>query len=874
MQAVGQLKHANIVRALDAEQMGGLLVLVMEYVPGVALDRLVKQRGPLPVAFACRCVAQAALGLQHAHEKGLVHRDIKPGNLLVTTKEKEVKVLDFGLVRGTATPDSSHQTQMDAFMGTPDFCAPEQASDARSADIRADVYSLGCTLYYLLAAHPPFRKSTLMDTILAHIQEEPQPVSTVRKDVPAGLWAVLAKMLAKKPADRYQTPLEVAKALQPFTRAEAKPDGARAPVPPSPPPGKESTDPIKGPAPAAKKAKKKPAAGWRRPLALGGIAAGVVALALGAWLLSATVFKVKVKTPEGEAVVVLEIDQPGAEVSVDGNTVNVTVPGEDRPVEIKAEPGLRSLRITKEGFVAVTRDIELTVGKSKPIRVHLEPVKTVAVKPPEVRPPEPPPPRADDFVPLFNGKDLEGWKTLTAGTARWEVRDGVLVGSGGKGCLFNVAGDHGNLHLRAEVMINDGGNAAVCWRTLFGPTDSARRPSTGFAVGLNLTHKDAHKIGSIYYKNGLVVDRNQSPPVEVDQWFTLEVIAEGPLTRVRVNGKGVSGHIDLEGTTRRGRVALAILDSKTVLKCRKFEVKDLPSRGIHPQYRHPGGVFDNVKGHIWLETAGTWHGYFRDHSRDNFHEGGKVWMHRSIENNQVGNMHITRGNGAWWNVRGTSRWTRVFSGNWTVAPRAVPPMRTPAAPVGEWVPLFNGKDLKGWETAGNKNSTWTYEGEALVGRCGPGAAGLLLSDRVDYDDFHLRMEAQLCERAIGSLFLRCGPPDDGFAGNKCYAVRIGDTKAATPTTGTLVLSAHFDEAAPLLLADAKRVSLTAGEWFWLEVRAEGKRLQVFVKGTKVVDFQDTNNTFTIGRLGLVCRATSVLRVRKVEVKELPAPAAN
>jgi serine/threonine protein kinase/WD40 repeat protein len=397
MQAVGQLKHANIVRALDAEQMGGLLVLVMEYVPGVALDRLVKQRGPLPVAFACRCVAQAALGLQHAHEKGLVHRDIKPGNLMISARDHEVKLLDFGLVRGLPVQSGSNQTQVDAFMGTPDFCAPEQASDARGADVRADIYSLGCTLYYLLAGRPPFRKSTLMDTILAHVQEEPQPVTALRPDVPAGLWAVLAKMLAKKPADRYQTPIEVAKALQPFAPADAKPAAPAPPgVPPHGKPGRPGgdTDAIKGPArqpeprdkrgDAAKKTKERPAWGRRSP-AREGIAAA--ALVLVACLLAAIVVRVKVRTPDGEAVIVLEIDQPGAEVSVDGSKIDVTVPGEDRPVEIKAEPGLRTLRIAREGFVAITREVELTVGKSKPIRVRLEPVKTVAVKPPA--PPKP-----------------------------------------------------------------------------------------------------------------------------------------------------------------------------------------------------------------------------------------------------------------------------------------------------------------------------------------------------------------------------------------------------------------------------------------------------------------------------------------------------
>ena len=236
MQATGKLKHPNIVRALDAEQIGDLLILVMENVAGITLDRLVKQRGPLPVDFACGCIVQAASGLQHAHENGLGHRDIKPANLMITAKEKQVKVLDFGLVRGPRqSMDKNNQTQLQAFMGTPEYVAPEQATDARSADIRADIYSLGCTLYFLLAGQPPFKKDTIVNTIMAQVQDEARPLPELRADVPAGLWTVAAKMLAKKPAERYQTPTEVAKALQPFiggkTRgADARPVDANAAI--------------------------------------------------------------------------------------------------------------------------------------------------------------------------------------------------------------------------------------------------------------------------------------------------------------------------------------------------------------------------------------------------------------------------------------------------------------------------------------------------------------------------------------------------------------------------------------------------------------------------------------------------------------------
>src|SRR5262249_22983211 len=153
----------------------------MEYVEGVSLEKLVAQKGPLPVAFACRCIQQAALGLQHAFEKGMVHRDIKPANLMVTAKDKVVKILDFGLVRlGGDAPGERNKTRMQTFMGTPEYVAPEQATDAAKADIRADIYGLGCTLFFLLAGRPPFQGDTAMDTILGHLDETPPSLGKLR----------------------------------------------------------------------------------------------------------------------------------------------------------------------------------------------------------------------------------------------------------------------------------------------------------------------------------------------------------------------------------------------------------------------------------------------------------------------------------------------------------------------------------------------------------------------------------------------------------------------------------------------------------------------------------------------------------------------
>jgi serine/threonine protein kinase len=272
VKTAARLTHPNIVTAHDADQAGDTHFLVMEYVEGVTLAQRVQQHGPLPIAEACDYIRQTALGLQHAFECGMVHRDIKPHNLMLTPGG-QVKILDFGLarfVRETGSADSvgcvagrplaadspfdaygrpaTHPTRFaratgsaegdsvtglagaapsgvpagglteaGALMGTADFIAPEQADDPRHADIRADIYSLGCTLYYLLAGQVPFPEGSAVDKLAAHRERMPAPLDRLCDNVPRDLMLVIQRMLAKDPAQRFGTPAEVAEALAPFS---------------------------------------------------------------------------------------------------------------------------------------------------------------------------------------------------------------------------------------------------------------------------------------------------------------------------------------------------------------------------------------------------------------------------------------------------------------------------------------------------------------------------------------------------------------------------------------------------------------------------------------------------------------------------------
>jgi serine/threonine protein kinase len=223
--AIAALDHPNIVRAYDIDNADDLHFIVMEYVDGVSLQDLVGHGGPVEPAAAANYVSQAARGLQHAHEAGWVHRDVKPANLLLD-RSGMVKVLDLGLARLLAEDADPITGRLDA-LGTADYLAPEQGTDCHAVDIRADIYSLGATLYFLLTGTPPFNEGTPAQRVLWHQTRPPRPVRELRPDVPVGLAKVLDRMLAKKPTARFADPAAVADALDRWTEA-----GATYPPPP------------------------------------------------------------------------------------------------------------------------------------------------------------------------------------------------------------------------------------------------------------------------------------------------------------------------------------------------------------------------------------------------------------------------------------------------------------------------------------------------------------------------------------------------------------------------------------------------------------------------------------------------------------------
>jgi eukaryotic-like serine/threonine-protein kinase len=275
--ALAGLDHPNVVQVFDFDRDGERLFLVMEYVDGVSLQDLVKRHGPLGVLQAAHYVRQAATGLQHLHEAGLIHRDIKPANLMVDTRGT-IKILDLGLTRFLDEAESL-TADYDAakVLGTADYLAPEQAVNSHEVDIRADVYGLGATFYFLVTGATPFPEGTAMQKLLWVQMRPPQPVRELCPDLPEDVAAIIEQMMAKDPADRFATPGEVVHALAPWTERPAEPLAAgtlprprsrvEVPVLTVPPPS--STRPrLAEPPPKPEPEPASPAAETDRPLAL------------------------------------------------------------------------------------------------------------------------------------------------------------------------------------------------------------------------------------------------------------------------------------------------------------------------------------------------------------------------------------------------------------------------------------------------------------------------------------------------------------------------------------------------------------------------------------------------------------------------------
>lgn len=412
VEAAAKLTHPNIVTAHDADEAKGVHFLVMEYVEGQDLHALVKEHGTISAPRAVDYMVQAATGLEYAHSQGVIHRDIKPHNLLLD-KAGTVKILDMGLARIEEAAGSSDATanegltQSGQVMGTLDYMPPEQALDTSTVDVRADIYSLGCTLHYLLIGRPPYSGDTVGKKIVAHRE---QPVPSLHKlcsDVPQSLDAVFQKMLAKKPEDRQQSMTEVIAQLQ----ACVLPQGSMLAAPSFPPSSASYAETIDiereetaSPAPLSSPldelfasepiqiTERLVTTRRRIPRKLTKQHKVLVAVMAGtAFLVVLLGVIIKMRTPEGTLVV--EIDQPDATVQVlnEQGKVLIERKGQKGNLTIAVDPGKRRLRVEKDGFEVFAKELTIASGGKETITAKLEP-KPDIVDVPSVQPSSATPP--------------------------------------------------------------------------------------------------------------------------------------------------------------------------------------------------------------------------------------------------------------------------------------------------------------------------------------------------------------------------------------------------------------------------------------------------------------------------------------------------
>jgi serine/threonine protein kinase len=405
IRAVSKLNHPNIVTSYNFLRTPTNIAFAMEYVQGSDLHKYIQKQKQLPIGLACSLARQIAAGLQHAHEKGLVHRDIKPSNAMLYKSDGklQLKILDFGLAKATSEKgDTKDLTQDGTMLGTPEYMAPEQMLNAAKADIRADIYSLGCTLYHMLAGHAPFT-GTQGQIMMAHAQNEATPVNLIRIDVSIELAAMIAKMMAKEPDKRFQTPSQVNAALQPFlsnsfglfepqtyksTPAEntvdetnqSERDTSVEIINPKPIAAQAiEQSPISNPAlsllgnPAIGiQTKPKPRAKPRNSKSQRNqfliqtsvpIMAGLFVISFGLWISGVFTFK----TPDG--TIIVEQMPPEAEVFVDGKQMEIVWnEGKDK-AQVTVDPGNHQLKVINQGNEMYGKAVTIKSGDQSVVKL-------------------------------------------------------------------------------------------------------------------------------------------------------------------------------------------------------------------------------------------------------------------------------------------------------------------------------------------------------------------------------------------------------------------------------------------------------------------------------------------------------------------------
>jgi tRNA A-37 threonylcarbamoyl transferase component Bud32 len=508
--ACAKLEHQNVVRAYSAERFGSQMLFEMEFVDGQDLADVVKLKGPLPVRYAMNYIKQAAIGLQQAHKEGLVHRDIKPRNIMLT-KDGQIKVADFGLAKfqleSGEEADRRDLTGDDKMMGTPDYMAPEQSRNAKSADIRADIYSLGCTFYFLLTGKAPFRGRTMMDVVFAHTEQPVPDVRNERPTVPANVAEMIKTMMAKKPADRLQSPKEVVEVLVEIERSWSLGEQSQLAQQPDPFEGLDDDTEI-----VAKVAKPKQPTSKLVIAALALVGVSCLVCLTAIVLLASGV--IRLTTPKG--TIELVGIEPDMDVMIDGEKMVVTWDSGKQKAEIQVSAGRpHKVEVLRNGSTLRAWDsIELVENGRKLFEVKLVAAKAAAK--PVVK---------LDFQAEYsdvsqlkwtiNGEELiqpsdETYGALLFGDRAWNNFDFTVE-------LKRVKGDHGV-------------------KLLFDYQDQNHHSVSDFGCWANKWHSSGSYVEGVFQKDSEVSIKGE---LEQGKWYRAELRVRGNTATTYLEGKQI-----------------------------------------------------------------------------------------------------------------------------------------------------------------------------------------------------------------------------------------------------------------------------------------------------------------------------------------------
>lgn len=820
IQAAANLDHVNVIKMHTALEVGELTVLVMEYVDGEDLAQRLEVHGPLPLLNACYYAQQVALALQHALEMRMVHRDIKPQNIFVAKGSKRhlVKVLDFGLAKVMSEKGSNPGlTNTGVVLGTPHYMAPEQALNASKADIRADIYSLGCTLYSLLTGVTPFQGDSAFEVLRAHNMDEARALETLRPEVPAELAQIVRKMMEKDPGKRYQTPKEVSLALAQVIKSLAQEASSTlgVPVPKMAQSAPSATSPKAArtvfafaTVTSGKLASVLRGSG-SRPSGVYGVqqrwwvaaAVGIAVLALGIggyWI------NANRKTVPSKTLVVLENMPHDAALLVDGvrQTLN---PEPGKLIEVEVTPGSKHrIQVQRPGFKEFSQVLQLDAGNRGIIQVQLEadpaatppggsdksPAKAILI---------PPPP---GFVSLFNGKDLAGWKAEGGSTDAWTVEDGAILGQSANSETrsYLLAQEfYKDFVFQFDFKLEDQSNGGVAIRGYEGewmPFDGALHVDHPIIKLTNPSFNDNVPTGTSHWLKDSALFTRPAQVLELPtgRWHTMEITVRGENCSAQVDGKPLL------------RMALD----------KQVENKSRITPGLA-----------RARGKIGFQI-----------------NAGEI------------------------------RFCNVFIKD---LPSPPPAQRTPDA---GFIPLFNGKDLAGWKVDGDNRDNWTVADGTIVGRSENFKTRSYLLTQENCNNFVLRFEFNVKGLSHGGVAIRAVEGERMPQGSALIfdhpLIKITNpSKNDQEPTGTM----HWLQNSAVFTKPSRVPELPTDQWHAMEITVRGEDCKAVVDGNPLVDVTldrqaESKPGFTpglgrpYGKVGFQIN-TGEIRFRNVFLKSLP-----